>query len=199
MKTQTIFKTATTLFLMIGLSMNILASTDLNSPPAPNMEKSTNSSTTFDVPATMNTDVAVFNDEGLMIFSDNVVKNETAGKSYDLSRIEDGTYTLITDTDIKRVEKTIEIKNNIISIVKQESYYRPVFDINGDILSVSYLNDNKNDIHIELESDSELYFEEYGGNDMAYGKMLNIEKLPRGKYSVNVTAGNKTFYYPFNK
>jgi hypothetical protein len=197
MKLTRIFKTGMT--LMIGALLTTSSYAKEDPVPANTADSEENISTLIKVQPNMNTDVSIMDREGIIIFSDRLLKKSEAGKMYDLSNLENGTYTFITESDQKTVEKTLKVENSEIKVLKEEKEYLPVFKIDGDILRISYFNSEGNDISITLEDNAAIYFESERSNELSYGKMLNIKKLSRGDYSVSLEAGPNTYYYSFER
>lgn len=199
MKTRTNIITGMAILLFAGISMNAFAGGDPFNSTTTTLEERADVSMMIKIPSNTSTQISVLDQEGDMIYSDIVTIDDNPGKTYDFSEVERGAYTFIAKTEFKTVEKTFVVENNELRIVKEETSYRPVFSIDGDILKVSYLNKDKDDIHISLEGASLQHFKEYGGNDMAYGKILNIKNLPKGEYALTLKAGWNTYNYYFNK
>jgi hypothetical protein len=153
----------------------------------------------INVPAIMDTYVSLLDQEGSMIYSDFVVKDGNAGKSYDFTDVENGVYTFITYSDHKKLETTINVENSELRIIKEEISYRPVFWMDGDILSVNYMNLSKDNVYISLEDETLVLFEDVSDTDMSYGKMLDTRNLSTGEYSITLIAGGETFNYFFVK
>ena len=199
MKTTMMFKSGMALLIVAGLFTNAFANGYPTASAPVAVEEKFDVSMKLKVRPNMDTYVWVLDEEGNEVHSDKVMKDAEIGKMYDFSQLDNGIYTLMTRTDQKSVKKTFEVKNGALIVVEEEKKYRPVFSIDDDILSVSYLNLNEEDITIALEGKSSRHFKEVGGNDLIYGKRLNLKKLPKGDYSVVLTAGIYTYNYFFTK
>lgn len=201
MKPTAIFKTGMSLLLVASLSVTTYANSAISplSNNASNEDKRMVESMKFEVPANINTVVSVIDNEGSVIYTDNIKKDNNIAKTYDFSNVKDGVYTIKTETEFKTVKKIFEVEEDDLTILNEEKKYRPVFKLNGDILTVTYINLNENNVSLSLEGQSLVHFEENGGNEQAYGKILNLKKLPQGEYSVALTAGGNTYNYFFNR
>ena len=205
MKTSMIFKAGIALLLVVGLSFNTSASNDPTSTTVATMEESMAGVMQLKVPSDMETFVSVFDQEGEMIYTDLVSKDDEAGKMYDFSEVENGQYTFKTVSEHKSVETTFVIEMNELLILKEETSYRPVFWIEGNILSISYMNLEQNDVYLSLEDDlfadvdSNLYYEEITESDMSYERVFDIKNLGKGEYSITLRSGDNTYNYFFNR
>lgn len=199
MKTTMIFKTGVTLLLVIGLSVNTFASNDPTSATVTTLDETTAGSMQINVPSNMETFVSVIDEEGEKIYTDLVAEDDNAGKMYDFSEVEEGVYTFKTLTEHKEVETTFVVDKNELRILTEAITYRPVFDIEDDILTISYMNLGQDNIYISLDDASYLYYEEIEGSDMSYEKVFDIKNLSRGEYSITLKSGENTFNYFFNR
>lgn len=183
------------MLMVAGLFINTYASGD----PASNTdEKGSDLSMIFTVPTDMNTNISILDQSGSLVSANYLLKNNV-GKSYDFSKVKDGTYTFILETEFKSVEKTILVDKQGISLLNEVTEYFPIFSIDDDILTISYLNLDEKNISIELIDESYSYYEEKDGNDMAYGKMLDLKNLPEGEFTLAFKAGYDTYKYNFNR
>ncbi len=199
MKTTMIFKTGVSLLLVIGLSVNTFASNDPTSATVTTLDETTAGSMQINVPSNMETFVSVIDEEGEKIYTDLVAEDDNAGKMYDFSEVEEGVYIFNTLTEHKKVETTFVLDKNELRILTEAISYRPVFGIEDDILTISYMNLGQDDIYISLDDASYLYYEEIEGSDMSYEKVFDIKNLSRGEYSITLKSGENTFNYFFNK
>jgi len=205
MKTSMIFKAGIALLLVVGLSFNTSASNDPTSTTVATMEESMAGVMQLKVPSDMETFVSVFDQEGEMIYTDLVSKDDEAGKMYDFSEVENGQYTFRAVSEHKSVETTFVIEMNELRVLKEEISYRPVFWIEGNILSISYMNLEQNDVYLSLEDDlfadvdSNLYYEEITESDMSYERVFDIKNLGKGEYSITLRSGDNTYNYFFNR
>lgn len=195
MKTTKIFKTGIAMLMVAGLFINTYASGD---PTSNTEEKSSELSMIFTVPTNMNTNISIFDQAGSLVTANYFIKNNV-GKSYDFSKVDKGTYTFVIETEFKSVEKTISVDNKEIRVLNEVTEYRPIFTIDDDILTISYINLDEENISIELSDETYLYMEEKDGNDMAYGKMLDLKNLPKGEFTVALKAGYDMYKYNFNR
>lgn len=194
-----ILKTGVTLLLVIGLALNNFASNDPTSTTVTSLKERTAGPMQINVPSNMETFVSLFDQEGDMIYSDIVDYDENAGKMYDFSGVENGVYTFKTVTEHKVVETTFEVETNVLRVLSEEISYRPIFGIDGNFLTISYMNLKQDDIYISLEYASNLYYEKIEESDMSYERVFYIKYLSKGEYSITLKSGENTYNYFFKK
>jgi hypothetical protein len=205
MKTTTIFNTGIALIIMLGLTINVNASKEPTSTTVSSMEESMSGSMQITVPSNMETFVSVLDQAGDMIYSDLVAKDEMAGKMYDFSEVENGTYIFKTVTQNKVVETTFVVDMNELNILMEEISYRPVFWIEDDMLSISFMNLNQDEVFVSVEDELPLkeeetvIYEETTESDMAYERVFDIQNLSEGEYTITLKTGENTYRYFFDK
>ena len=118
---------------------------------------------------------------------------------YDLSDLEDGTYTFTSTDEYITTTKKIKVEGSSAMEISKEATYRPVFLIKDKYLKVQFYNQNKEDIEFTVESSGTLFHENKAGNDPVFGAMLDVSKMPKGKYYARMKVGNKDYYYPFER
>lgn len=196
MKTAIKFKISLVSIAIASVSISSYASGDINVSP---MKESSLARVEIDVPALDDVKVSVLDPGGIVIHNDLISKNSEYEKLFNFSQVEDGVYTVVTKTGYTTVAKTIELDNNNLSVINKEFSYEPIFKIDGDILTVNYLNRSNQDISIYLLDSAKDYYKEEGDNSISYGKMLNIKKLPLGEYKVVLAVGEKEYNYNFKR
>ena len=196
MKTRIFRKTGLILVATASLSISSFASGDINISA---LKESSKAIVKIEVPAQDDVNVSLRDPDGIVVHSDVISKNSEYGRVFDFSQVNDGVYTFVTKTGYTTTTKTIELKNNSISILGKDYSYDPIFMIDGDLLIVSYLNQSTEDISISLEDSKREYFKEKEGNSLTYGKMINIEKLSSGEYTLALVVGDKEYKYRFSR
>ncbi|MEE4256768.1 MAG: hypothetical protein V2I47_07010 [Bacteroidales bacterium] len=205
MKTAGIFKTGLALLIVAGFSMNASASNDPTSTTVRTMEESAVGAMQISVPSDMETYVSVLDQDGDMIYSDMVARDDNAGKMYDFSEMENGIYTFKTITQHKVVETTFEVEMNEMNILREDISYRPVFWINDDMLTISFMNLDQGEVYLTLEDELPVndevtvLYEEKAESDMSYERIFNIKNLSKGEYTLTLTTGGQTYNYLFDK
>jgi len=196
MKTITNLKGVLAILFLVGLSVNTFANVE---PGMKAFQDKPETQLKFDIPVNDNTYITIYDTEGNSIFSDMFSPKNKTSKVFDFASVSDGTYTMITDNKYTTLEKTIELKDRQVTIIEKDITYRPVFSLDGDLLKVNYLNANKGDISITLESSAWIHLDKKVGNQMAYGEILNLKNLPKGEYTFTLKVDSSEYTYNFYK
>ena len=143
--------------------------------------------------------VHVANDQGKVIYQEDIRASTTYGKVYDLSDLEDGVYTFTSDGEIITTTKKIQVEGSTAREISKEATYKPVFTLKDNLLKVNYFNKGQENIEFMIEASGNIFHESKGGNDIVYGKMLDVTRMPPGNYYARLKVGNKEYYHSFKK
>jgi hypothetical protein len=143
--------------------------------------------------------VHVANDQGTVIYQEDIRASTTYGKVYDLSDLEDGVYTFTSDGEIITTTKKIQVEGSTAREISKEATYKPVFTLKDNLLKVNYFNKGQENIEFMIEASGNIFHESKGGNDIVYGKMLDVTRMPPGNYYARLKVGNKEYYHSFKK
>ena len=143
--------------------------------------------------------VQVADAEGKVFYQEDIRARTTYGKVYDLSRLEDGVYTFTSDGEYISTTKKIKVEGSTAREISSEATYKPVITMKGDYLKVHYFNKGKEDIEFTIEGSGEIFHESDGGNEVVYGEMLDVSRMPSGNYFARLKVGNKEFYHSFER
>jgi hypothetical protein len=135
-----------------------------------------------------------------VIYEETASINEMRSKSYDFSHLQAGKYALVLTKGAEETKKLLRVtKNGTVREDKSEAYrsFRP---------AITQLNKKQSLFHVALNNPIDepltvavrnrqgktVYSEEIPGKQ-AYAKVINLSKLKRGNYSIDVY--NKHYYF----
>lgn len=137
--------------------------------------------------------------EGKIIYQEDIRASTTYGKVYDLSDLEDGVYTFTSDGQYITTTKKIQVEGSTAREISKEASYKPVITLKDNYLKVNYFNQRQEDIEFSIEGSGIIFHESDGGNEVAYGKMLDVSQMPSGTYYAKLKVGNKEYYHSFER
>lgn len=120
-------------------------------------------------------------------------------KIFDFSDIADGKYELEFRTGGTLVKRTIDIENEMIRVGESEMRYDPYIRVDDDVLKLSYLNFDQEELKVYLLRNNNVVFETSLGNDFNVARGFDLSKLVRGDYQLVVSAGGNDYYYSVKK
>jgi hypothetical protein len=117
----------------------------------------------------------------------------------DYSKMENGFYSLTFKVNDTYVSRDFEVNNKKMIVGETKMKYAPHFNYNSDVLKLSYLNFDEENVRFKIYSDGELVFENKLGNEFVLSAGYDLSKLEKGKYQVELTSLNQQFTYDIEK
>jgi len=150
----------------------------------------------FTVADTKEVHVAIYSNEGGVIFDENLKgKGAAINRSYDLTAFPEGTYYLETETGAKvlRHQIIISAKSAIVSDAVAEVIKPVVVSTNG-FVTVNISNTEKTPVAIKMydENSNELYAETVTGQE-ALAKKFDVKNATGKNITLVMSYNNKTF------
>lgn len=152
-----------------------------------------------------NNKMSNFEIEVTNVYGDDLYRIETKvpvnefKKRYDFSALEDGTYFYSVKIDKEKVVKELEVEDGLVKVADIRKTIDPYFVKQDDLLKMSFLNFQKEDVKIYIYGPNNDLVSEFGlGNDFAINKALNVEDLEMGDYELVLTHNNDYYEYQFS-
>lgn len=120
-------------------------------------------------------------------------------KVFDFSSLENGKYDLSFKLNGMLVKRSLEINDNAINVGGSEFRYDPFFKFDGDVLKLSYLNFDQNNLKLVFMKDREVIYESSLGREFNTVRGFDLSKLQKGKYDVVLADGTNDFYFTIEK
>ncbi len=117
----------------------------------------------------------------------------------DYSNLRAGSYSLKLKANDTFLSTDFEIDNKGMKVGETKMSYAPHFNFSGDVLKLSYLNFDKENVEFKIYSNGEMVFENKLGNDFVLNAGYDLSKLEAGKYEVELTSMNNEFSYNIEK
>jgi len=115
------------------------------------------------------------------------------------SNMEDGNYTLKVKLKDTYVLRDFEINNKGMVVGDAKMKYSPYFDFNSDVLKLSYLNFDEENVKFKIYNEGELVFENKLGKEFVISAGFDLSQLEKGKYEVELTSYKNQFSYNIKK
>lgn len=128
-------------------------------------------------------------------------KNEMDGykKIFDLSQLEEGSYEVMFKAGNATVKRNFCIEKGNITVKQQRMEMDPYFAFANNILKVSYLNYENEDVTVNVYNNRKLIFSSVIGNEFALHKAINLSELQKGKYDVMLANADKEYWFSVSK
>jgi hypothetical protein len=141
--------------------------------------------------------IAIADAQGHVLTSELVKNTPNFVKRYNMSQLENGTYTLTVTKKTVRTVQPFEIKDNSLEIseIEKKEKFIPVVNFKNDKLDVNVLLGNYSNITVTiLDNEGHKVSEDKNYVVLDLHKRYDLSKLPTGVYMVEVMAGDETFY-----
>jgi len=143
--------------------------------------------------------VYVADAEGSIVYQEKIKAKTTFGKTYDLSDLDDGIYTIASSGEYITTTKQIRVEGSSATELSKKAAYKPVMVVKDNYLKVNYFNKAQEDIEFSLVGSGDIFHEGKRSKDVAYGQILDVSEMPAGKYFAKLKVGNKNYCHTFEK
>jgi hypothetical protein len=117
-------------------------------------------------------------------------------RSYDFSRLDDGTYFFKVKVDNETTETKFDIERGKMTVIEERKMLDPVFLMDKKQLKVSYLNfDQERTKFYVYDKNRNLVYEKDLKSGFVTQHGINFSKAPRGNYEVVLSSGNNVHSY----
>ena len=135
---------------------------------------------------------------GNTLVTERVKNNANFIKRYNVSRLENGEYSItITKKTLRTVQPFVVSETGIQMFdVEKKEKFLPILTQIGSKLDVNVLLGNYNNITVKIfDNEGNITLEDKNYVVLDLHKRYNLAKLPAGSYVAEVTAGDETFYF----
>jgi hypothetical protein len=156
----------------------------------------TNKSINFNISNSKNVSLYFYDDSKEEIFSEVISKNNTAEKSYNLNKLENGNYYLVAESD-NRIEKyKITVKENIVNVDKApiSAITKPEYTVTKNVVKLQ-MSDVVGDVKVSVYDTANNTY--YSKNNVAKDGMIDLTFIlnPQNPetYIINVEKDGDSF------
>jgi hypothetical protein len=141
-------------------------------------------------------EVSVTDKDGRLVYYKSVRRpDKDYKKIYDLSALEDGRYSLTLTINNMRVQRTIDLDNDKVLVGDVRYAYDPTFSFADNMLKLSYLNFDEENISFTLYRQGSEVFRTSLGNEFALTKGFDFSKLDRGYYDIVIASKSNQYFH----
>lgn len=143
----------------------------------------------------VNFEIELFDEFGNLIYNmETEAPRSELNKRYNFTKLEDGEYVYRVQTGNEKVTKQMMIENGEVEVVDIRKSVAPTFIVDGDMVKLSYLNFENEDVTMYVyDNNSKLLNETELGSNFTIHKAVNIAELERGSYEI-ILANNYDIY-----
>ena len=112
---------------------------------------------------------------------------------YEFSNLEDGTYRFSVKIDTEKTVNTFKVEDGEVELIKSRKSVEPYFKYKDDILKITYLNFQEEDVKMYVYDGKNLLYEKALGAEFKILHGVDFSDLSYGDYEV-VLANNEDIY-----
>jgi hypothetical protein len=140
--------------------------------------------------------LAIKDNSGHTIYSETVNTKENFKTSYDLSKLEDGVYTLELNKDFEIKTKQFVVVAEEVTFLEstERSVYKPVFRMENSRMLISQLAlDKESTLEIKIYYENNLIHQEEVSGNAILNRVYNLKENTPGHYKVIMKANGRTY------
>ena len=146
--------------------------------------------------------ISIEDANGAQLMQETVKENPNFVKRYNVSKLESGKYTLTVTKRTIRTVQPFEVTATGVTIaeIEKKEKFIPFLNFKNNKLDVNVLLGNYSNITVTLlDNEGRKVQEDKNYVVMTLHKRYDLSKLPAGAYTVEVLAGDETFYQAVTK
>lgn len=193
-------KTKTTIFTILS----ILIATSVFASKTPKIEFTPLNGakvliTVKQAPETKHT-LTIVSKTGETIYSKKYRQNMKYEKQiFDFTNLENGNYEVKLKAGKTTLCNDLNITDGVVLVKEQHKEIAPYFYIDDNMIKITYLNFEKNNVEALIYQGNQLIHESKYGNEFNLNECLNLAKLERGRYDLCLSSGNKEYWFSFGR
>ena len=134
-------------------------------------------------------------EQGVQLHSETVSKVGDLNKTFDLSSLVDGKYTIELNKDFKIIVKTINVKNNRVFFNNNDNkvIVKPLISNNENVLKISKINSIKEPLKVVVYYNNEIIYTETIEDSIVLNRVYKLNKDIKGDYTAIVYSNNRSY------
>ena len=143
--------------------------------------------------------LSVKDKNGFQLHSETVSSQGELIKFFDLSTLNNGVYTIELNKEFKIVIKSLLIKDNNVSFIKdsEKIIFKPVIRNKENLVLISKVNFDKKPVKITLFYNDEVIYSETLKDELMLKRVYRLDKELRGNYTVIVYCDDESYSNEF--
>jgi hypothetical protein len=142
-------------------------------------------------------DFYVLNNRDQKFFKTNISGTSEFSEVIDLSELENGRYTLVTQLANQKYNQVIKVKNNMIEEIDSYYSFEPVYKLENNSLYVHHIDDRSEIVQVRIENQFGEQFEEEFFFEDVFSKAFKLDYLTEGYYTLNLSTERDSFTFEF--
>lgn len=140
-------------------------------------------------------EISIISENGTIVYSKSAKAAAGFRSVFDLSKLEDGMYTVKLKTGTATVKSELEVGKGKVQVNSTKTEFEPYFSYNEKLLKVSFLNFDYKDISLLVYNNGELVFQTKLGNDFNIQHAFDVSKMVEGNFEFVLAGTSEEYCY----
>lgn len=141
------------------------------------------------------------NEDGMIVYKKEVKKSGTFSKLFNLSALENGTYSAELVKDFEIEIKNFEVKNGLVTFfdTNSEKIFKPVIRSEGNLIYVSKIEFNNKPLEVDIYYNDEVVLSETLKGNEILKRTYKLSDSKSGDYTIVINSNNRSYSKSFIK
>ena len=133
----------------------------------------------------------------ITLYSEKIKENGNYTQQFDLTTLENGTYSIELNKDCEILTKSFNVTNGIVKFSTENTFYKPVAVARENQLFISQLASNDEVLDVNIYYNNELIHQEAISNSSNLKRIFQLSPDKKGDYFIIMKSAGNTFYKSF--
>ncbi|WP_298956038.1 DUF3244 domain-containing protein [uncultured Nonlabens sp.] len=135
--------------------------------------------------------------EDVTLYNETIKSTGNYTKQFDLTTLENGSYTIELNKDSEVLTRSFNVKNGIVNLSTEMTFYKPVATRRYNQLFVSQLSSNEDVLDVLIYYNNKLVHQEVLSNSSYLKRVFQLSPDKKGEYFIIMKSAGKSFYKTF--
>jgi len=146
-----------------------------------------------------NSELTIENASGDILYYKEGAIEGAYSKIFDFKNLRDGDYKVVVTNEDGSHELKFTVDGSNVLVPENEEKNAPYFSVKDGVLKLSFLNETNGDVVLKFSNDYGVFYTKSLGSNFSITAGFNLDRLESGDYAVELTSGDKTYSYNFEK
>ncbi len=139
--------------------------------------------------------LTIKDDKGTTLYNQVVTTSGNYSRLFDLTALENGSYTAELDKDFEVIIKPFIVDNGLVTFLgeKKEKIFKPVIVNKNDLVLISKIEFNNKPLNVTIYHENEIILTEKVKGGIYLNRAYSLAESPRGNYKVIIATNNRTY------
>ncbi|WP_341220444.1 DUF3244 domain-containing protein [Polaribacter atrinae] len=143
--------------------------------------------------------LTIKNENGITIYKQVLQTSGNYTKNFDLTNLENGSYTTELEKDFEIIVKKLEVKDGFVTFYKNENeiIFKPVIRTEGNLILISKIEFDNQPLNVTLYYNNNIIFSDKVEGEKVLNRVYKLSETEEGAYKVVISADHRTYTKDF--